>query len=155
MKKFIVLTALFAINFSLFTSPASAAAAIDSDDDRPVSFGQLPAAAQKFIRDHFSDAKVTLATVDRELFDTTYDVIFTDGTQIEFNAKGEWKDIDCRGRFVPEAVLLPGIVAFLGEHYPETHVRDIERDKYGYEVNLDNRAELYFDTRGNFRGYDD
>jgi hypothetical protein len=127
-----------------------------ADNDRPVSFEGLPAAAQTFIRDHFPDAKVTLATIDREFMETTYDVIFTDGTQIEFDARGEWKDIDSpRGAFVPQSVLHPGIASFIGEHYPDARVSDIERDRQGYEVNLSNRAELRFDSRGNFRGYDD
>ncbi len=126
-----------------------------ADGDRPVSFEQLPATAQKFIRTHFPKSKVTLATVDREFMDTSWDVIFTDGTQIEFNSSGEWKEIECRGTFVPEGVLLPGIASFIREHYPEARVRSIERDRRGYELNLDNRMELHFDLKGNFRGYDD
>jgi hypothetical protein len=141
---------LFVILLALIPAVAFA------DNDRPVGFDGLPAAAQKFIRDHFPDAKTTLATIDRELFDTTYDVIFTDGTQIEFDSRGQWKEIDCpRGSSVPAGVLLPGIASFIAEHYPDARVGDIERDRFGYEVNLSNRAELHFDSKGNFRGYDD
>ncbi len=140
---------LFVILFAMLP------AAVLADDDRPIGFEKLPTAAQKFIRDHFADVKITLATIDREFLDTTYDVIFTDGTHIEFDSRGEWKEIECRRTFVPTGVLLPGIASFIGEQYPGARVRDIERDKWGYELNLDNSAELYFDPRGNFRGYDD
>jgi hypothetical protein len=126
-----------------------------ADNDRPVSFDRLPDAAQRLIREHFTDAKVTLATIDREFMDTTYDVIFTDGTTIEFNSRGEWREIDCRKGGVPDAVMPPAIVSYVRENFPEARVRDIERDRHGFEVNLDNRTELYFDSRGNFRGYDD
>ena len=142
---------LFIFHCALFALPALAA----EDGDKPVGFEELPVAAQKFIRTHFPDAKITLATVDREFMDTTYDVIFTDGTQIEFDSGGQWKEIECRISFVPESVLPPVITAFIRERYPDAHVRDVERDKRGYEVNLDNRAELYFDLKGNFMGYDD
>lgn len=148
MKKLFCI--LFTLPCALFALPALAA----SDQDKPVGFGELPAAAQQFIRTHFPDAKITLATVDREFMDTTYDVIFTDGMQIEFDSGGQWKEIECRVSFVPESVLLPAITAFIRERYPDAHARDIERDKRGYEVNLDNRAELYFDLKGNFMGYD-
>ena len=150
MKKFILLS-LSTLIVSFFAFPALAV----SDDDKPIDFKDLPATAQKFIRTHFPEAKITLATVDREFMDTSYDVIFTDGTQIEFDSSGEWKEIDCRRTFVPESVLLPGIAAFIREHFPEARVRDIERDRRGFELNLDNRRELSFDLRGNFRGYDD
>ncbi len=146
MKKLIILL------FSLIPSSVALAGA---DEDRPLRFEDLPTDAREFIRTHFPDVKVTLSTVDRELMDTTYDVIFTDGTQIEFDSRGQWKEIDCRNSFVPDGVMLPGIIAFVGENYPEAHVREIERDRRGFEVNLDNRAELYFDSKGNFMGYDD
>ena len=123
--------------------------------DRPVSFEQLPAAAQKFIREHFPKLEISLATVDREILDTTYDVIFVNAVHIEFDSRGQWEEIDCTGTILPESVLLPEITSFIKEKYPNTNVRGVERDKHGYEVNLYNRAELYFDLKGRFRGYDD
>ena len=143
MKKLLILI------FSLLPFVALA------DDDRPVSFEELPSAAREFIRKHFPQEKITLATVDREFMDTTYDVIFTDGTKIEFDFSGEWKEIDCRGSFVPAGGLLPEIAAFISDRFPGARVRDIERDRRGYELNLDNHAELRFNLRGAFRGYDD
>jgi hypothetical protein len=146
MKKIYLVIAL-----AFAASPALAAA----EDDRPVSFDKLPDAAQRLIRDHFPDSQLTLATIDREFMDTSYDVIFTDGTKIEFNSRGEWVEIETRRGLVPEGVLMPGIVNYVKENFPGAGVRDIERDRHGFEVNLDNRRELYFDSRGNFRGYDD
>lgn len=126
-----------------------------ADDDRPVRFEQLPAAAQQFIRTHFAGVKITLATADRGFMETTYNVIFTDGTKVEFDSGGEWEEIESRGSFVPAEVVPPRIAEFIDEHFPGARVRDIERDRHGFEVNLDNRRELHFDPRGNFRGYDD
>jgi hypothetical protein len=146
MKKLFVL---------LLATTSVTVAMAGADYDKPVRFEELPAAARELIQTHFSGAKVTLSTVDREFMDTTYDVIFTDGTQIEFDSRGQWKEIDCRESFVPNGVMLPGIVETIGKNYPNARVRDIERDRQGFEVNLDNRTELYFDSKGNFMGYDD
>ena len=126
-----------------------------ADEDRPVKFEELPAAAQKLIGIHFPDVKVTLATVDREFLDTTWDVILADGTRIEFDSRGEWKEIECRLGFVPEAILPPAIASYLADRYPGARVKEIERDREGYELNLDNRRELNFDSRGRFRRDDD
>ncbi len=139
--------------FILFAALLPATAAM-ADYDRPVRFEELPAAARTFIGTHFADAKVTLATVDRGLF-TTWDVIFSDGTQIEFDSRGQWTEIDCRRGFVPEAALPAGVASFLREHYPDARVRDIERDGRYFDVNLNNRLELTFDLNGNLRDIDD
>ncbi len=124
------------------------------DDERPISFEQLPVASREFIKKHFPEAKMAFATVEGRLW-PSYDVIFTDGTKMEFDSDGQWKDIDCKYSYVPEAVMLPKIVEFYKQIYPEARVKEIERDRSGYELRLDNRMELHFDLRGNFRGYDD
>jgi hypothetical protein len=125
-----------------------------ADNDKPVGFEGLPAAAKQFIETHFPEAKITLATVERGLW-PTYDVIFTDGTKIEFTHSGEWTEIDCRHSFVPESVLPAGIAAFIREHHPDVKVQDVERDRLGYELNLTNRLEISFWANGKLRGYDD
>lgn len=125
------------------------------DNDKPVAFNDLPTAAKQFIERFFPDARVSLATVDKELFSTTYDVIFTDGTKIEFDSDGRWSDIDCKHSFVPKAALPARIAAYLTEHHPDANVREIDRDRWGYELQLDNHFEISFDSRGNLRGYDD
>jgi hypothetical protein len=138
--------------FILFAALVPATAAM-ADEDRPVRLEQLPAAAQKFIATHFAEAKVMLATVDRGLF-TTWDVIFGDGTQIEFDSRGEWLEIDTRKGFVPEGALPAAIASYLRREYPEARVRSMERDGRFIEVNLDNRFELTFDANGNLREVD-
>ncbi len=135
----------------LSLTPAAAMA----DGDRPVKFEELPEAAQRLIAGHFPDVKVTLATVDREFLDTSWDVILADGTRIEFDSRGEWKEIECRAGFVPEGILPSAIAAYIADRYPGARVKEIERDREGYELNLDNRRELNFDPRGRFRRDDD
>ncbi len=141
---------LFALLAILPAFTASAAV----DDERPIGFEQLPANSREFIKKHFPEAKVAFATVEGRLW-PTYEVIFTDGAQIEFDSSGEWKEIDCKYSYIPEGVMLPKIVEFYKERFPEARVKEIERDRNGYELRLDNRMELHFDLRGNFRGYDD
>ena len=77
------------ISFALITFAANAT-------DRPIEFGELPAAAQNFIKTDFQDLTVSFVTKDTELLDTTYEVNFTNGLKIEFNSKGEWREISNR-----------------------------------------------------------
>lgn len=134
--------------------PATMALAY-SDGDRPISYEELPAVSKQFIKTHFPEAKVALATVESPNWNPTYEVIFTDGTKIEFIASGEWKDIDCKYSRIPEGIIPARMLEFLKQHHPDNFVVEIERGKRKYELKLDNRLELTFDHNGEFRGYDD
>lgn len=127
---------------------------VSADNDRPIGFEELPAAARQFIKTHFPESRVAFATVERGLW-PSYDVIFDDGMQIEFSSTGEWTEIDCKYSHIPESVIPVPILSFLKQRHPEARVRDIERNRVGYELNLDNRLELNFWANGQLRGYDD
>ncbi len=132
---------LLALSFvTLFTLVACA-------DNRPIDRSQLPATAQTFLTTHFADAKVSLVTKDRDLMETTYDVVFVDGSSVEFNGKGEWKDVECRTGVVPEAIVPNAILDHVRANYPGVTIRKINRDRYDWEVELSNRLELQFDTQ--------
>lgn len=92
MKKLLILAAAV---FALGTSTVSA------DNDRPISVSELPEKAQQFIRQHFPNEKVSFAKMERELFDTTYEVIFTSSSKVEFLKNGDWKEVDCKYSTVP------------------------------------------------------
>lgn len=126
-----------------------------ADDDRPISYNELPAATKQFVKTHFPEAKVALTTVESAHWNPQYEVIFTDGTKIEFIASGEWKEIDCKYSRVPESIIPASMMAFIKQHHPDNFVKEIERSKKKYEIKLDNRLELRFDHNGQFRGYDD
>ena len=130
MKKLLILAAAV---FALGTSTVSA------DNDRPISVSELPEKAQQFIRQHFPNEKVSFAKMERELFDTTYEVIFTSSSKVEFLKNGDWKEVDCKYSTVPAAII----------------PQQIDRDKRDYEVKLTNGLELTFDLKFNLIDIDD
>jgi hypothetical protein len=147
MKKlFITLIAL--------ASSASVAFA-STDDDKPIAYDQLPANAKAFIKTHFPEAKVALTTVERELLSPNYEVIFTDGTKIEFRSSGEWDNVDCKYTKVPEAIIPATILSYIKQNHPENFVTEIDKGRRGYEVGLNNHLDIYFSSTGQILGYDD
>ena len=62
-------------------------------DERPIEVNSMPKAAVEFINSHFAQVPVLLATVDRELMDTDYEVRLEDGTKIDFDGKGRWVEV--------------------------------------------------------------
>ncbi len=117
-----------------------------ADLEKPVTLAQLPAAAQQTIKKHFADRQIALAKVEMEVFGKTYDVIFTNGEKIEFDSKGQWRDIECRQLHVPAALIPAAIANYVKKNYPQTTILKIERDRRTYEIELSNRLELKFNN---------
>ena len=116
-----------------------------ADNYQPITQPQLPEKAQTFLATYFPEAKISLARKEIDVMELTYDVIFTDGTKVEFDRKGNWTEVDCIGRPLPEGIVPDAISKVVNAHYPEAKVTKIERDGHEMDVTLDNRAELTFD----------
>lgn len=126
-----------------------------ADNDKPITVAQLPAKAQQFVKAHFSNEKVALAKLEQDFLETTYEVVFTNGSKVEFLKNGEWKEIDCKYSTVPVAVVPAQITQYISQNYPDTKVVKLERDRREYEVKITNGLELTFDTRFNLIDIDD
>lgn len=119
-------------------------------DSRRVPASKLPQQAQAFTRKCYPSAKIVSTSMDRELFDATYDVALDDGTQIEFSRHGEWREITApKGGSVSAAAVPAKIIVYVQKTYPygNTGVRCIERDGRGYDVQLTNGVDVEFDSR--------
>lgn len=146
MKKF------FLVALTLFVALSN----VNADErDRVITKEQLPAAAQTLLATHFSDLKISLVKEDREFISRNYEVIFADGTKVEFTRNGEWKEVDCRRNAVPAALIPAEIKNFVAERYPDAKIIQIDRDSNDYEVKLSNKLELTFDKKFNIIDIDD
>ncbi len=118
---------------------------------------QLPQAARTTIQKHFPKAKLSYIKIDKDFLEAaTYEAIFEDGTQIEFNSKGEWTEVDSKLNPVPAALIPANIKNYLKQNFPNIAVEKIERHrKGGYDVELKNDLSAEFDAQGNFLRLDD
>lgn len=115
----------------------------------------LPEAARNMIKKHFPKLKVNHVKVDKDMFSTEYEAILSDGTEIDFDSKGEWDAIDRGNKAVPEALVLQPIREYVAKNYPGQKIVDIDKDHSSYEISLSNGLELKFDRAGNFKRIDD
>lgn len=125
-----------------------------ADDDKPIEISRLPQTAQSFIKQHFADVSVAYAKVEEDFMEKSYDVVFTDGSKVEFDRKGEWRDVDCKKRIVPLAIIPANIANYISANHAGLNVAEIGRDRYDYEVKLSNGIELVFNTKGEFMWFD-
>jgi len=126
---------------------AALGTALHADNDRPVTISQLPAPAQLIVRKHFGKLKVAMAKMESGLLGTNYDVVFTNGTKVEFDRHGDWTEVKCKDAAVPAALVPAAISLYVKNHYPNTHIVKVEKDKRKYEVDLSNGVEVTFNTR--------
>ena len=103
----IVLAAVAAVVFSL-----------TGCDEMKIKESRLPETARTFIRENFSHTNVLTAEKEKEDGSVQYNVRLADGTEIEFDADGNWKSIDCEFSILPEAALLPTISEYIETKYP-------------------------------------
>lgn len=115
--------------------------------DKPISFEQLPAQSQQLIKDYFSGESIALIKMDTDILDTSYEVIFTDGNKIEFDRKGNWKEIDCKRSQCPEKLIPVQIRNHAKQNFPNAKILKIEKeDRNGYDIDLSNGINLEFDS---------
>ena len=115
-----------------------------ADNYQPIERTQLPEKAQAFLSTYFPEAKVSLVRKEIDVLELNYDVIFTDGSKVEFDRKGNWTEVDCLAQPLPAGIVPDGINKVITTHYPEAQATKIERDHREVEVKLTNRVELTF-----------
>ena len=118
-----------------------------ADNYKPISHDQLPEKAQAFISTYFPDSKVSLVRKETDVMELSYDVIFTDGSKVEFDSKGNWTEVDCLTRSVPAGIVPEAISKVINEYYPNVQAIKIERDQREIDVKLSNRVELTFNNQ--------
>ncbi len=137
-----------------FIAIAIASVSIAKAGDRPVTFNQLPAAAQSFITMNFPDEKISYATKDDDFVLPEYTVVFVNGMKIQFRHAGEMESIQYISG-VPANLVPSPIMDYVRRHYPDTIVIEYEIGRKSYDVKLSNRLELKFSKSYNLIEIDD
>jgi hypothetical protein len=117
---------------------------------KTITSAQLPTTAREFIKKHFASEKIASVWEDRELLGTEYKVRFANGTEVEFDGKGSWDEIDGNHKAIPASVIPAGITAYVKSNYKGQAITKLDKKRSGYEVELANDVELEFDKTGKF-----
>ena len=120
-------------------------------DDTPIPVEQLPAAAKTFVQTNFKGKKILSAEKDWNSYECRLD----DGTKIEFNRKGTWKKVDRNMIALPAAIVLAAIQQYVSTNFPGTVITKIDKERYGYEIELSSDIDLKFNYQGVLIGMDD
>lgn len=84
------------------------------------NLNELPAPARTILKQQFAHTKVSYIKIDKDWFkSTTYDVQLVNGTEVSFDSKGDWTEVDGKRSEVP--------AFFHTEGNQETSERDVPR----------------------------
>lgn len=146
MKKFV---AMFIM--AMLTAQVAIAGDVVTKD-----VNSIPASARETIKKHFPESKISYIKIDKDLFEsTTYQAVLTDGSEIDFNSKGEWMDVDCKKGAVPVAFIPAPVGQYVKANFDGSFIVKIERERQFYKVELNNDLDLVFDKAGTFLRMDD
>lgn len=123
----------------------------DDNDEIVIDSNSLPHTANVFLQSYFTDDAP--ATISKDKTDGEYEVILTSGVTVEFDATGNWKEVEgTLAAPLPNQEFIPmPIREYVAANYPENFkINAISRDQDGYEVQLTDLLKLHFDPQGNF-----
>lgn len=123
--------------------------------DRPVAPTQVPAAIQSFVQQNFPNQTISYAERDLSWFTYKYDVVLLDGTEISFDTDNVWDKVDCHMTAVPQAMVPAPIANYVNTSFPGVAITKIDKEYFGYEVELANDMELKFNKQGALKEMDD
>lgn len=125
-------------------------AAYAANRKRTIDPESLPKPAIELIQKHWPSCVIDQAYIDGK----EYEVLLSDGTIIEFDSKGIWKEMKCTDGLT--VTLVPGyITRYIVGRYPKQLIIDCEKMRGGYEVKLTNGLEIQFDLQGRVTHVDD
>lgn len=144
---------------SLILLAAVALMSSGCDSERRVSLDRLPAAAQELLETYYTGRKPVEILRDRDDGRMEYEVKLADGSELTFDAEGEWTSIEGDYSFVPLPLVPQPVRDDLARRYADARVTSIERERGGYEVTVVASADprpvkLRYSAAGAFAGYD-
>ena len=115
---------------------------------------KLPAKGQGFIAQNHTDKQLSYIKIDKKHSHKEYDLVFTDGTEVEFDKDGDRKDITSKAAPFSVHVILQTIKVYLDQIYSNIAVDDLVNTRSGYDVEWVKDLFLRFDPSGSFMRVD-
>ena len=115
----------------------------------------LPEAVNTFVKQYFPNATIAGVEMDSDHGGVEYDIYLSDGTEIDFDINNQWDNVDCHTKAVPASLVPKAIATYVSSNYQNMAITKINKEHYGYEIELANGLDLNFDRSGNFMGMDD
>lgn len=120
-----------------------------SCDTNTKDISVLPLEAQSIIKDEFKSEVKNIEIEKKKGVVKDYEVKLQNGVKIEFDSEGKWTQIKAPlDSAVPNTFIPDTVLNYINSNYTDVKVQKIEKEIYGYELDLSNNMELKFDKNG-------
>lgn len=124
--------------------------------DKVISQNQLPQIAKNFLSQHFKGIAAGSIIEDRGIYGVDeYKAHLANGMKVEFDSKGNWKEVDGEHQKLPYGFIPATIRNYVAKNFPNTNIVKIEKERWSYKTELSSGVDLEFDKNGNFKRIDD
>lgn len=106
----------------------------------------VPQEGHKFVDKYYPDYQIIECDKDD---DGGYDLKLTGDVEIDLDRDGEWTSVEDDGG-VPDEIIPVHIRQYVHDNYMGRTIVKIEREYYGYYVELYHKIKMRFDHQGNF-----
>lgn len=103
----------------------------------------LPASAKEFLQKNFN-AEIGIVQVDKN----EYEVYLSDGTELEFNMDGSWKEVESKGNPLNFNILPPNLADIIKSEFPNTSMIEIKKKINYYKIKFNNGLKVIIDFNG-------
>lgn len=115
----------------------------------------LPPESRLFISGYYPETTVAHIKIEKNLWGIKgYDVILTNGVNIEFNRSGNWKEVEGHLVSIPKALIPTDIFNYVRKNFADQVIVSIEKERRTCHIKLNNGLELSFDPNGNLKEID-
>lgn len=117
-----------------------------ADDVVSITVDELPSKACKVIEACFKNKEIENCVIEKRASLIQYEVVFENGDKLQFARNGNCTEVKCRKHAVPDQLIPARIKDYMKNYYPEREIRSIEHDGKLYEIILDDKSELTFNS---------
>lgn len=122
--------------------------------EKIIRFEQLPAKAQEAVKTYFNIDNISYVKAETEFTRTAYEVVFNDGSSLDFNTAGDVEKVDCKRNQVPDGLIPAQILTYIQTNHPNNFITEYKKERSKYEVELNNGLDLIFNKNLQFVGID-
>lgn len=108
-----------------------------------ISAENLPNISKEFLQHNFK-APIGIVQKDKN----SYEVYLSDGTELEFDTDGIWKEIENKALPFNLDFLPQNLANIIKNEFPNVKAREIERKINHYKIKLDNGVKILIDFNG-------
>ena len=126
----------------------------DSSITPVVTSQALPEPVTAFLNKHFPGDSVVGFETDNDYGVLEYDVMLSDGTEVDFDRNNQWKEVDCKDKAVPAQLVPAAIANYVKANHKSVPIIKIDNKRFGYEIELANELKLKFNANCEFVGFD-